>query len=120
MKKVLLIAVVLFAVTTTKAQTQFADTLKTNSQWVKTKAVLPKDVTDVMTITRNKEAKTLDVVFGKHLTQDELELVKNYIRFYYDSYGKEWGSAKDEGYDSNAPDVYNEKKKCRLIFYQKY
>jgi hypothetical protein len=114
MKKVLLIAVVLFAVTTTKAQTQIADTLKTNSQWVKTKVVLPKDVTDVMTITRNKEEKVLDVVFGKHLTNEELELVKNYIRYYYD-----WGVIPEEAYNSNAPDFYNEKKKCRLVFYKR-
>jgi hypothetical protein len=114
MKKVLLIAVVMFAVTTTKAQTQIADTLKTNSNWVKTKAVLPKDVTDVMTITRNKEEKTLVVMFNKHLTQDELELVKNYIRYYYD-----WGVPHEEGFNCNAPDVYNEKKKSRLVFYKR-
>ena len=118
MKKLFFIAVVLFA-TNVKAQTINADTLKTNSKWVKTKVVLPKEVTDVMTITRDKENKTLVAVFGKHLTQDELELVKNYIRYYYDSYGKEWGSPRDEGYDSNAPDVYNEKKSCRLVFYSK-
>jgi hypothetical protein len=120
MKKLFIISAVLLATTSLKAQALIGDTLKTNSEWVKTKATLPKDVTDVMTITRDKLTKTLVVNFDKHLTQDELELVKNYIRFYYDSYGKEWGSAKDEGYDSNAPDVYNEKKKCRLIFYQKY
>lgn len=114
MKKVLLIAVVMFAVTTTKAQTQIADTLKTNSNWVKTKAVLPNEVTDVMTITRNKEEKTLDVVFGKHLTHEELELVKNYIRYYYD-----WGVIPEEAYNSNAPDVYNDKRKCRLVFYKR-
>jgi hypothetical protein len=114
MKKLFLIAVMLFAVATTKAQSHIGDTLKTNSNWVKTKAVLPKDVTDVMTITRNKEEKTLVVVFSKHLTQDELELVKNYVRYYYD-----WGVPPEQGYNCNAPDVYNEKKKCKLVFYQR-
>jgi hypothetical protein len=113
MKKVLLIAVVLFAVTTTKAQAVIGDTLKTNSQWVKTKAILPKDVTDVMTIIRNKEDNTLVANFDKHLTQDELELVKNYVRYYYD-----WGNEQG-GYNCNAPDVYNEKRKCRLVFYKR-
>ena len=102
MKKVFFIAVVLFGVTTAKAQTHIGDTLKTNSNWVKTKAVLPKEVTDVMTITRNKQEKTLVAVFGKHLTQEELELVKNYIRYYYD-----WGVPHEEGFNCNAPDVYN-------------
>ena len=119
MKKLLIILAVGLATTSVKAQAVLGDTLKTNSQWVKTKATLPKEVSDVMTISRDTDNKTLVVVFDKHLTQDELELVKNYIRFYYDSYGKDWGSAKNEGYDANTPDVYNEKKRCELVFYQK-
>jgi hypothetical protein len=113
MKKLFIISVVLLATTSLKAQAVIGDTLKTNSQWVKTKAVLPKDVSDVMTIVRNNEENTLVVEFAKHLTQDELELVKNYVRFYYD-----WGNEQG-GYNCNAPDVYNQKKTCKLIFYKR-
>ena len=113
MKKLFIISAVLFTTMSVKAQAVIGDTLKTNSQWIKTKAVLPKDVTDVMTIVRNNEQNTLVANFNKHLTQDELELVKNYVRFYYD-----WGNEQG-GYNCNAPDVYNEKKTCRLVFYKR-
>ena len=116
MKKLLIILAVGLATTSVKAQAVavLGDTLKTNSQWVKTKAVLPKDVSDVMTISRDNDNKTLVVEFDKHLTQEQLELVKNYVRYYYD-----WGLPSEQGYDANGPDVYNEKKSCQLIFYKR-
>ena len=44
MKKLFIISAVLLATTSLKAQTVIGDTLKTNSQWVKQKPILPKEV----------------------------------------------------------------------------
>ena len=116
MKKLFIISAVLFTTMSVKAQV-IGDTLKTNSDWVKTKVILPKDVMDVMSIVRNNVENTLVVTFNKHLNESELELVKNYIAYYYDS-NKNWVAPSGQKYDAHSPDVYNEKKTCKLIFYK--
>ena len=113
MKKLFIISAVLFTTMSVKAQVVVGDTLKTNSQWVKQKPILPKEVNEVMSIVRDKNDNTLVVNINKHLNENELELVKNYIGYYYD-----WVAPIGQKYVANSPDVYNEKKTCKLIFYK--
>ena len=117
MKKVLLIAVVMFAVTTTQAQTSnnvdVVDTLTTNSKLAQNKLTLPKNISEEMVISRNVTNGTLVATFTKHLTESDIELVKNYINYYYERW-----QPNNSKYNSSAPDIDNKKRNCVITFYK--
>jgi hypothetical protein len=117
MKKLFFIAVTLFAVTTTQAQTSnnvdVVDTLTTNSKLAQNKLTLPNNISEEMVISRNATNGTLVATFTKHLTESDIELVKNYINYYYERW-----QPKGSKYNSSAPDIDNKKRSCVIIFYK--
>ena len=117
MKKVFFIAVVLFGVTTAKAQTtnkvDVVDTLETCSKLAQNKLTLPTNISEDMTISRNASNGTLVATFTKHLAESDIELVKNYINYYYERW-----QPKGSKYNSSAPDIDNKKNKCVITFYK--
>ena len=117
MKKLFLIAVTLFVVTTTQAQTNdnvdVVDTLTTNSKLAQNKLTLPKNISEEMVISRNTINGTLVATFTKHLAESDIELVKNYINYYYERW-----QPNGSKYNSSAPDIVNKKRSCVITFYK--
>lgn len=116
MKKLLFIAVMLFAVGTARAQSNSSeiDTLQTNSKYAKGKVVLPEDIAKGMVIERlviNKQ-DVIKVTFKRRLTETEIELVKTYMAHYY-----ERPYPKLRKYNTSAPDINNKRWRCIMIFY---
>jgi hypothetical protein len=120
MKKLFFIAVTLFAVTTTQAQTvngeEVVDTLTTNSKLAQNKLTLPNNISSEMTIEqfdRGTPNATLVYTFTKHLTEVEIELIKNYTYYYY----QKW-QPKETRFNAQSPDIKNKKRGCVIIFYK--
>lgn len=118
MKKLFLIAVMLLAVATTKAQTKtpdVIDTLETSSRYARGKVVLPENIANDMVIERSKinDQDVIIAEFSRRLTETEIELVKTYVGFYYEKC-----QPKGKKYNTSAPDIRNTKKRCAMIFYK--
>jgi hypothetical protein len=107
MKKLFLIAVMLFAVATAQAQTQ------TDENPPKLPANLSENMT-IEQVNRNTIDATLTITFNRHLTENEIELVKAYVLYHYD-----WKQPIGNKYNPHSPDIFNnQKKRCTLKFYK--
>jgi hypothetical protein len=126
MKKVILIAIVLFGVATAQAQTQAVTDSTKNKKWelaikgqwyLVTPPKLPQTLTQDMVIeqiNRGLPNAVLTITFKKELTENEIELVKEYVLYHYD-----WAQTnRDNKVNSYAPDIDNTKKKCVMKFYK--
>ena len=116
MKKLFLIAVMLFAVATAQAQScTEIDTLQTNSRFARGKVVLPENIAKDMVIERSKvnDQDVINVQFNRRLNETEIELVKTYMGYYYEK-----SLPKGKKYNTSAPDIRNIKRRCIMIFYK--
>jgi len=125
MKKLFLIAVMLLAVATTKAQTQAVTDSTKNKKWelaikgqwyLVTPPKLPQTLTQDMVIeqiNRGLPNSVLTITFKKQLTENEIELVKEYVLYHYD-----WAQTRDNKVNSYSPDIDNTKNKCVMKFYK--